>query len=70
MPFDLETLITQYGAMHDAPSDEYDAHFFRLKTSCEEIAQVQRCSWRDVMAFIRKKYFLKIAAEDKREGRK
>jgi hypothetical protein len=69
MGAELDDLIALYAAMHDAPSDEYDRHFTRLKLRCDSIAEVQRCSWRDVMAFVRKKYFARIASEEKREGK-
>jgi hypothetical protein len=70
MSAELDALIALYAAMHDAPSDEYDSHFARLKSRCEEIAITQRSSWRTVMAFVRNKYFARLASEDKREGKK
>ena len=67
---DLEKLIGLYAAMHDASAEEQEAAFERLRAECERVAPASRCTWRDVMAFTKKRYFAGLAAEEKREGRR
>lgn len=65
----MERLLALYKVLDETPVEQRDLAFNPLKAACEAIAQQNQLCWREVFAFAKREYFLRLRSEDKRHGR-
>lgn len=65
----LDRLVVLYKALEDSPAENRDVAFLPLKRECIRIGSELNVDWASVYAHVKREYFQRLRADDRRLGR-